>query len=64
MSNTKRRNKYFPHEKSENKVRDGSQTIEMKKKKDQKRSTKKLRKLCAEDVWDVPNHDKFGRKAP
>lgn len=30
-------------------------------KHDMKKSTKKLWKLKTKDIWNIPNHDKFGR---
>ena len=58
MSDTIRKDRYNKP------VRDGTDKMELKNKKNIKRSTKKLKKLCAMDKWDVPNHDKHGRIAP
>ena len=39
-------------------VRDGESTIELKNKKNQKKSTKKFRKLEAKDDWATSNLNK------
>lgn len=42
-------------------VRDGTDKVELKNKKNQKRNIKKSRKLEAKDEWSTPNRNKFSR---